>query len=140
MAKDFKERIITINLKRAFEKPVTKRAIGATFALKAGVEKETRLHKQLISNKLNEFLWARGKYNAPRKITIKVVKDKDTARIMLPEEKYEQPKVVAKGDKKKEETFIAKEEAKADLKKETAKVEKKAQAVQAEEKKAAKKE
>lgn len=134
MAKDFKERIITINLKRAFEKPVTKRAIGAKFALKAGVEKETRLHKQLISNKLNEFLWARGKYNAPRKITIKVIKDKDTARIMLPEEKYE-----PKTDKKKETKVAAKEEAKADLQKETAKVEKKA--VQAEEKKtAAKKE
>ncbi|MFA5931164.1 MAG: hypothetical protein WC821_02535 [archaeon] len=135
MAKDFKEKIITINLKRAFEKPVTKRAIGAKFALKAGVEKETRLHKQLISNKLNEFLWARGKYNAPRKITVKVVKDKDTARIMLPEEKYE-----PKAEKKKETKGNAKEEIKASEKKAEPQKEQAPKAVQAEEKKTAKKE
>ncbi|MFA6268899.1 MAG: hypothetical protein WCW13_00990 [archaeon] len=99
MAKDFKERTITINLKRAFAKPLTKRAIASKFALKNGVTKETRLTDIKLSNKLNELLWGRGKYNAIRKLTVKVVKEKNTARVMLPEEKYE-PKQEKKKDNK----------------------------------------
>jgi len=29
-----------------------------------------------VSNKVNEKIWSRGKYNAPRKITIKVINEK----------------------------------------------------------------
>ena len=108
MAKDFKERTITVNLSRAFDKPLTKRAIAAKFALKNCVTKETRLEKVLLSNELNEFLWARGKYNCPRKMAIKIVKEKDTARVMLPTEKYE-----AKTDKKAPKIEAKKEEVKA---------------------------
>jgi len=99
MAQDFKEKTITINLRKVFNKPVTKRAISAKYALIQAVEKETRLKKILISNKVNEMLWANGKFNTPRKITIKVVKEKETGRVMLPEEKYE-----TKQEKKKETT------------------------------------
>ena len=95
MAKDFKEKTITINLSKVFEKPITKRVIAAKYIICQGVKKETRLNEFKISNELNELLWVRGKYNAQRKITVKVVKDKDTARIMLPSEKYE-----AKAEKK----------------------------------------
>jgi ribosomal protein L31E len=97
MAKDFKEKTITVNLRRVFEKPATKRAIAANYALKANVEKETRLSNVKLSNSLNELIWSRGRYNTPRKLTVKIVKDKETARVMLPEEKYE-----PKQDKKKE--------------------------------------
>lgn len=102
MAKDFKEKTITINLSKVFEKPVTKRVIGAKHIICEGVKKETRLEEFKISNELNELLWSRGKYNSARKITVKVVKDKEVARIMLPTEKYE-PKdaknVAQKGEK-----------------------------------------
>jgi len=107
MAQEFKEKMITVNLRKVFNKPVTKRAISAKYALKQAVEKETRLKTLFISNKVNELLWANGKFNAPRKITIKVVKEKDTGRIMLPEEKYE-----SKQDKKKETKTEKKEEPK----------------------------
>lgn len=89
MAKEFKEKTITINLSRVFSKPATKRVIGAKHLICEGVKKETRLKEFKLSNKLNELLWARGKYSAQRKITVKIVAEKNTARIMLPEEKYE---------------------------------------------------
>jgi ribosomal protein L31E len=123
MAKEFSEKTITINLKRAFEKPLTKRAIAAKFALKNGVTKETRLKDIRLSNKLNETLWANGKYSAPRKITVKVVKDKEIARVMLPEEKFEPKQDKKKTEKAKEEKAAApaKTENKAPEKKEEAK-------------------
>ena len=112
MAKDFKEKIIKVNLRAVFQKPDTKRAICAKNMLKEAVRKETRLNEFSISNKVNELLWANGKYKAPRKITVKVIKENDRGIILLPEEKYE-----AKQDKKKTEN-----------KKEPAKVEEKAEA------------
>jgi len=130
MAKDFKEKIITINLSKVFEKPVTKRVIGAKHIICEGVKKETRLEEFKISNELNELLWCRGRYNSARKITIKVVKDKDIARIMLPTEKYEpkQTKKAVKGEKevtpteaKVVDTTASKTEEKAKEKKTAAK-------------------
>lgn len=114
MAKDFKEKTITINLARVFEKPVTKRCISAKHTICESVKKETRLKEFKISNELNMLLWSKGKYNAQRKITIKVVKDKDTARIMLPTEKYE-PKEAKKTAAPKAEAALPKEE-KAEVK------------------------
>lgn len=101
MAKDFKEKTITINLSKVFEKPVTKRMIGAKHIIEQAVTKETRLKEHKISNELNILLWSRGKYASARKITVKVVKDKDVARIMLPTEKYE-PKEAKKAAVKAE--------------------------------------
>ena len=107
MAKEFKEKTITINLSKVFEKPVTKRVIAAKHIICEGVKKETRLKEHKISNELNELLWCRGKYNAQRKITVKIVNEKGVARIMLPSEKYEakkEKKTVAKGEKETPET------------------------------------
>jgi len=102
MAKEFKEKIITINLSKVFEKPITKRVIAAKYIICQGVKKETRLKELKISNELNELLWVRGKYNSQRKITVKVVNEKGVGRIMLPSEKYEakqEKKANAKGEK-----------------------------------------
>ena len=137
MAKEFKEKTITINLSKVFEKPVTRRVVSAKHVICEGVKKETRLKELKISTKLNELLWCRGKYNSQRKITVKIVNEKGVGRIMLPEEKYEakqEKKISAKGDKevapaetkvveaKKEET-VAKKEDKAKEKKTSAKKE-----------------
>ena len=137
MAKEFKEKTITINLSKVFEKPVTRRVVSAKHVICEGVKKETRLKELKISTKLNELLWSRGKYNSQRKITVKIVNEKGVGRIMLPEEKYEakqEKKATAKGDKevapveakvveaKKEET-VAKKEDKVKEKKTNAKKE-----------------
>ena len=116
MAQEFKEKNITISLKEVFAKPATKRAKVAKNLVKTKVIKETRKKEVWISNKVNEALWARGLFKSLRKITVKVVSDKDVARVYLPDEKIE-----VKEDKKgkKEET------KKTEEKKETPKTEKK---------------
>ena len=57
MAKEFKEKIITINLRKVFEKPATKRTKSALFLIKKAVKKETRKEKIKISNMVNEEIW-----------------------------------------------------------------------------------
>jgi len=112
MAKEFKEKTITVNLKQVFQKPVTKRAINANYVLRETVRKETRLKEFSISNKINELFWSRGKYNCPRKVTVKIVNEKGRAIIMLPDEKY-----TPKSDKKKTDAKAeAKTEPKAEVK------------------------
>jgi ribosomal protein L31E len=85
MAKEFKEKIITINLRKTFNKPVTKRAKSAQHFLKKAVTKETRIEQIKISNGVNETLWERGMYNCPRRITVKIIADKNIARVYLPD-------------------------------------------------------
>ena len=121
MAKDYKEKKITVNLTKVFKKPVTKRAKGAVFRLRAKVRKETRAKEVFLSNQVNETLWEKGMFRCPRKITVKVVKDNENARVYLPGEKI----VVKKEDKKKEkgikakaEEIAGKKETKTDEKKE----------------------
>ena len=123
MAKEFKEKTITVNLKQVFQKPVTKRAINANYVLKQAVTKETRLKEFSVSNKINEMLWARGKYNCPRKMTIKIVNEKGKAILMLPEEKYS-PKSDKKDAKKTEAKAEVAPAKKAEEKKETKTAEK----------------
>ena len=106
MAKDYKEKKITVNLTKVFKKPVTKRAKGAVFMLRAKVRKETRAKDVFLSNQVNETLWEKGMFRCPRKITIKVVKDNENARVYLPDEKV----IVKKEDKKKEKGIKAKAE------------------------------
>lgn len=104
MAKEFKEKIITVNLVKTFNKPKTKRAKSAQHFLKQAVTKETRIEKIKISNKVNEKLWEKGLFNCPRKITIKIVPEKDHVRIYLPDEKIEEQKEVKKQENKPKNT------------------------------------
>jgi ribosomal protein L31E len=122
MAKDYKEKKITVNLSKVFAKPVTKRAKGAIFMLRAKVRKETRAKEVFLSNQVNETIWEKGMFSCPRKMTIKVVKDKDDARVYLPDEKIvvkkEEKKKQEKGIKAKAEEIAGKKEAKPEEKKE----------------------
>jgi ribosomal protein L31E len=101
MAKEFKEKTIIANLSKVYQKPATKRARSAATILRNIITKETRMENIKFSNKVNELLWSRGKFNAPRKVTIKVIPDKGIARVILPDEKYE-PKTEKKDAKKTE--------------------------------------
>ena len=77
MVKEFKEKTITINLRKAFEKPTTKRTTSAKNILINAIKKETRAKIVKISNKVNEEL--------------------------MPDEKYEPKQEKKKDDKKTEE-------------------------------------
>jgi len=106
MAQEFKEKTITINLRRVFTKPATKRATGALFAIKEAVKKETRKKNISISQGINLLVWERGLYNCPRHVTVKIVadeKDKTACRVYLPDEKIVEKKE-KKGEAKKAET------------------------------------
>lgn len=118
MAKEFKEKTITVNLRKAFEKPATKRAICAKNMLKKAVEKETRKSTVKLSNQVNETIWARGRGNTPRKIIVKIISEKEKALVMLPSEKYE-PKDKKKEAAKKEEKKTESKPAEAEKAKET---------------------
>jgi ribosomal protein L31E len=109
--KDFKEKIITINLKRAFTKPIKRRSECAIRVMKDRITKETRLSEFKISNKVNEVMWARGITNCPRKIIVKIINEKGIAKVYLPDE------TIVKKAEKSEKTE-AKAEAKAEDKKE----------------------
>jgi len=118
MAQEFKEKTITINLSKVFNKPLTKRSRAALWAVKEAVKKETRKTELYISNGVNEAIWSRGRNNSPRRLIVKVVadeKNKAIGRIYLPDEK-----IVEKKDKKAD---AKKEEKKAESKKEEKKVE-----------------
>jgi ribosomal protein L31E len=88
MVKEFKEKMITINLRRVFDKPSTKRAKSALFILKKAVRKETRMDNIKISNQVNEELWQNGLFKSIRKITVKVIPDKEFIRVLMPKEKF----------------------------------------------------
>ena len=125
MVKEFKEKTITINLRKVFTKPVTKRAKSALYAVKQAVKKETREENIKLSNLVNEFLWEKGLYKSQRRITVKVVKEKDGVRVYLPDEKIQTKEV--KTDKKanpKAEEKTTKETAPAKETKTEAKAEK----------------
>lgn len=104
MAQEFKEKKMIVNLVKAFAKPKTKRTRSAMHFLKEAVKKETRLTKMKISNAVNETIWGRGMFNCPRSITIKVIPEKDTAKIYLADEKIEEKKAPAKKEEKKTTT------------------------------------
>jgi len=106
MVKEYKEKKITINLTKVCAKPMTKRTRAGIFLLKAKVRKETRAEEIMLSNQVNEAIWARGMYKCPRKITVKVVNDNGNARVYLPDEKVE----LKKEEKKKDKGLKAKAE------------------------------
>ena len=131
MVKEFKEKIITVNLTKAFDKPVTKRAKSSLYILKKGVTKETRIDSIKISNKVNEFLWEKGLFKSKRKITVKLVKNKEGIDVYLPDEKV----IVKTEAKKKKEPQTKQEQVKAkleELQKGSKKEEKKTDAVKEE--------
>ena len=122
MAKEYTEKKIIINLTKVCTKPMTKRTRAGIFLLKNKVRKETRAKEVMLSNQVNEAIWARGMYHCPRKITVKVINDKGNARVYLPDEKVElkkeEKKKEAKGLKEKAEEMAGKKEKTTEVKEE----------------------
>jgi len=111
------EKVYTINLRDAFDKPRRKRAPKAIDMIRAFVGRHAKVGAEnvSVSNKLNAIIWARGIQKPPRKAKVKVVKTDNTAFVYHIDEKIEQPKTAEKKGEKKAE---GKEEKKAEAKEE----------------------
>ena len=116
------ERIYTIPLGNAFDAPRNKRVPKAVKLLKAFVSKHMKADGETvsISEALNKYLWRGSIQKPPRKIKIRVIKEADTIKAYLHDEKIEEKK---KEEPKKEEkkTEEKKPAAKEPEKKEAAK-------------------
>lgn len=73
------ERIYTVPLSRAWIRPRTKRAPRAVRLLKAFVKRHMKVDEEsiVISNEVNEKIWSRGIQKPPRRIRVKIIKDKE---------------------------------------------------------------
>jgi large subunit ribosomal protein L31e len=111
------EKVYTINLRDAFDKPRGKRAPKAIDMIRAFVGRHMKVGSEnvSVSNKLNAIIWARGIQKPPRKVKVKVAKTGGIALVYHIDEKIEQPKPAEKKGEKKAE---GKEERKAEAKEE----------------------
>lgn len=113
------EKQFVVSFSKVFRAPRPKRAFRAINFLKKFVFKHFRVEEDnvMISQAVNEKIWERGREHIPRRIEIKIVKEKEKARVYLKDEKIEKPKKEkAKEEPKKEEK---KEEEKTAEEKET---------------------
>ncbi|MEM1586862.1 MAG: 50S ribosomal protein L31e [Candidatus Bathyarchaeia archaeon] len=73
------ERIYIVPLSRAWIRPRTKRAPRAINLLKTFVKRHMKVEEESIrvAGEVNEKIWSRGIQKPPRKIRVKVTKDKE---------------------------------------------------------------
>jgi large subunit ribosomal protein L31e len=109
------EREFTVGLHALLGCPRPKRANKAIYLLKRFAFKHFRVGEDdvLISNKVNEFLWQKGREKVPKKISIKVVVVDKKANIFLKGEKVKAKKEEKKKEEKKEEKMTEEEKAAA---------------------------
>ncbi len=95
------EKQFTISLTPVFKNPRPKRAFRAINFIRKFMFKHFRVKAEnvSISQELNEAVWAKGREHIPRKIEVKVIKEKDKANVYLKDEK-----VAVKKEKKKEKS------------------------------------
>ncbi|MEM4389467.1 MAG: 50S ribosomal protein L31e [Candidatus Micrarchaeia archaeon] len=78
------ERIYTIPLRKAFEKPRVKRGRRAVELVRAFVSRHLKAARVIIEGKLNALLLARGIKKPPRRIRVLARRDKDGVVRVLP--------------------------------------------------------
>lgn len=73
------ERIYIIPLSKAWIRPRTKRTPRAIRLLKAFIKRHMKIEDESIkiANEVNEKIWSRGIQKPPRKIRVKVTRDKE---------------------------------------------------------------
>lgn len=71
------ERVYTVPLWRAWVTPRHRRTERAINVIKEFAVHHMKSEKIKFSEALNELMWSRGIQNPPRRITVKMVKDKD---------------------------------------------------------------
>jgi len=114
------EKIFTIPLRDAYDKPRTKRAKIATNIVKDFLIKHMKSEKIKIGKSINESIWKRGIQKPPRRIRIHAVKEEDIVYSELLGVDIKTPskeEVKKKEEKKKEKKEKIKEERKERRKK-----------------------
>ncbi|MBN2067163.1 MAG: 60S ribosomal protein L31 [Candidatus Diapherotrites archaeon] len=130
--KELEEKKYTVGMQAVYKFPRPKRAIKALTHLKRFAFKHTRIKPEdiLISNKVNEAIWEKGREHPPRKLEIKVIIAEGKANVFLQSEKIKplKEKKEEKKEEKKTEEEIAIEEEKEKKKQEKKAVERAAEA------------
>ncbi len=114
------ERLYTIPLGKSYDYIRTKRAKRAVKIISEFVARHMKVEKEnvKISSLVNNKVWEKGIQKPPRKIRVKVIKEKAVAYVLLPEEKLEKPEKKAKKEEKKEKKEEKKKRSKKEEKKE----------------------
>lgn len=114
------ERIYNVPLGDAYLTTRVKATRRAVKILRQFIRRHAKVEEENVklSNKLNSFIWSRGRKKPPRHVKIKVIKDGDVARAYLHDEKIEEKKVEEKKpeEKKEQATAEKKEEVKEEIK------------------------
>lgn len=100
------ERIYTVPLGEAYETVRNKRAPRAVKILRAFITRHMKADGEriVLSENLNKFIWIRSIQKPPRRIKVRLIKEDETIKAYLADEKIEAPKKVEdKKDAKKEE-------------------------------------
>lgn len=99
---------LKIRFRDVFELPKSKRANKLVNKLK-NLYKTKKMPVKL-SNKLNEFIWERGREKVPRLLDLIVAKEKDAIYMFLATERKEAEKMLAEKKKKTEKEKVKKED------------------------------
>lgn len=79
------ERVYVIPLREAYDAPRTKRANKAVKIVRSFLERHMKTDKVKLDASINEALWECSREKPPRRIKVKVVKEKDVATASLAE-------------------------------------------------------
>jgi len=78
------EKLYTVNFRKAWITPRGKRVPRAVRMLRDFVKRHMKTEDVIISNEINEKLWSRSIKKPPRKLRVRVVKDKEGNVIVFP--------------------------------------------------------
>ncbi len=96
------ERIYTVPLGDAYETVRNKRAPRAVKILRTFITRHMKAdgEKITLSENLNKFIWSHSIQRPPRRVKVRLIKEDETIRAFLADEKIEEPK---KKEEKKDE-------------------------------------
>ena len=78
------EKAYTVNLREAWRAPTKNRTPRAIRVLKEFVKRNMKVESVIMSNEINEAVWARSIEKPPRRLKIRAVKDKEGNVIIYP--------------------------------------------------------
>ena len=78
------EKLYTVNFRKAWIAPRGKRTPRAVRMLRDFVKRHMKTEDVIISNEINEKLWLRSIKKPPRRLRVRVVKDKEGNVIVFP--------------------------------------------------------
>ena len=107
------ERIYTVPLREAFDVPRFKRTPRAIKILRAFIERHMKAHgmKIVLSQALNEHLWARSIQKPPRRVKVRLVSESGVVNAYLADEKETEAKKKEKAAKASAAKTARKEES-----------------------------